>query len=137
MKQTSVSNIIRAAQADVLARRLDGGYLRIYAGAQPKDVDTPLDGQAPLAELRFADVSAPPAVAGRLVFNPLRPDSDAAGDDRARAGWFRAFASDGAVAVLDGSVGKKGSGSNLELADTRIAPGAQVFVTEFIHAVTN
>lgn len=132
-KDTQLSDEVVNAQADVLARLLDNGYLRLYTGAKPATANTALSGNTLLAELHFAATSAPAALAGVLTFNALTADSSA--DATGTATFFRAFKANGTSAVLDGTIGTTGSTSNLELNSVAITVGAAVSVTGFTHTV--
>lgn len=131
--QTRLSNVTVNSQADSLARRLDNGFMRIYSGAQPGNADIEVTSQVLLAELRFANPSAPAASSGVLTFTQLT--FDAAADATGTASWFRCVSADGSTVVMDGSVGTAGSSSNLELATNQIVQNAQVNVTSFTHTV--
>lgn len=122
------------AQADALARLLDGGYLRMYDGSQPADADTALTTQAQLAELRFSNPCAPAAVGGVLTFDSVLSDIDA--DATGAATWYRCYQSDGVTPVLDGSVGSASAmDSDLLINSVAIQIHAQVDVTSFTHIV--
>lgn len=132
MKNTQMALATINAQADLLARALDNGYMRIYAGAQPATADTAVTSQTLLAELRFAATSAPAAVNGVLTFAALVAAVAAASGT---AAWFRCLAADGSTPVLDGSVGLAGDDPNLVLNSVTIAAGGSVAVTSYTHAL--
>jgi hypothetical protein len=126
-----LTNAAVNAEADAFARLLDNGFLRIYSGTQPATADTALSGNTLLAELRFANPSAPAAVAGVLTFSAIT--SDTAADATGTATFFRAFKADGTTAVYDGSVGT--SSADLVIDSTAIQVGADVDVTSLTHTV--
>lgn len=134
-KNTQIADDAANAQADVLARKLDNGYLRIYDSTQAATADTAVGAQVLLAELRFNATSAPAASGGVLTMNSITADSSA--NASGTASWFRCLKSDGTTVVMDGNVGVTGSTSNLELATTTITAGVQVSVTSFTHDVKN
>ena len=134
-RNTQLTQAVVSAQADVLARVLDSGFLQIYTGAQPATADASISSQVLLAALRFNTTSAPAAVNGVLTFNALTADSSA--DATGTAAWFRAFAADGTTPVLDGTVGATGSGSNLELSTASIVSSARISVSSFTHTVAS
>jgi len=102
----SRSNAAVNAEADNVCALLNNGYLRIYSGTQPANADTALSGNTLLAELRFSATAFAAAVAGQAVANAIATvTATAAGT----ATFFRTFKSDGATAVMDGSVGTSGS----------------------------
>lgn len=118
----SLSNASASAAADAVARHLDNGYLRIYSGTKPTNADTALAGNTLLAELRFANPSAPGAVSGVVTFSTLTPDS--AADATATATFFRTFRTDGTTVVYDGTVGT--SSADLLINSTAISAGTEV-----------
>lgn len=130
---TQMADVVVNAQADALARLLDGGKLRIYSGTQPATADTALSGNTLLAELTFNATSAPAASSGVLTFNAITADTSA--DNSGTASFFRAFKSDGTTAVMDGSVGT--SSANLIMATTTISAGQTVSCSSFSHDVRN
>lgn len=130
---TQMADVAVNAQADALARLLDGGKLRIYSGTKPATADTALSGNTLLAELVFNATSAPSAVSGVLTFNTITSDSSA--DNSGTASFFRAFKSDGTTAVMDGTVGT--SSANMILPTTTITAGQTVSCSSFSHDVRN
>lgn len=131
-KDTQLSNVAVNAEADALARLLDNGYRRLYSGTKPATADTALSGNTLLAELRFANPSAPAASNGVLTYT-LTPDTSANNDGDVT--FYRDFKADGTTVVVDGTAGVTGSGSNLELNTTTIVTGQQVAVTSATHTV--
>lgn len=105
------SNDTVNGEADLVADRLDNGYLRIYDGAKPADADTAISTQTLLAELRFANPSAPAAVAGVVTFGPLTADASA--NATGTATWARLLKSDGTTVVMDVTVGTAGADINI------------------------
>lgn len=130
-RNTKISNAVVNAQADALARLLDNGYLRIYSGIQPVTANTALSGNTLLAELRFADPSAPAAVAGVLTFSSITPDASA--NASGTASFYRCFQSDGTSVVMDGNIGI--AGENLDLNSTDIVLGDTVSIGSFVHTL--
>jgi hypothetical protein len=124
-----LSDTAANAAADAVARLLDNGYLRIYAGTQAADANTAVVAQLLLAELRFNATSAPAASMGLLTFNAITSDSSA--NNSGTATWFRALKSDGTTVVFDGSVGT--SGANLNLNSAAISGGAAVAITNLTY----
>lgn len=132
MKNTQIATPTANDQADLLARQLDDGYLRIYSGTQPANADTALSGNTLLVTLRYANPSAPAAVNGALTFtNPASVYAPTAGT----ATFFRAFKADGTTVVLDGTVGLAGDTPNLILSDTSIEAGQLIVVGSLSHTV--
>ena len=121
----SVKATTRSAQADLLARNLDGGYVKIYAGTPPADVDTALSGNTLLGTLGINATSAPAASSGTLTFNAITDDTSA--DATGIATFYRTYRTDGTTAETQGSVGT--SGTSMVLADTSIITGGTISIT--------
>lgn len=133
-KTTQMADAIVNEQADLLARRLDDGYLRIYTGTQPASADTAITTQTLLVTLRFDNPSAPAAVGGLLSFADLLVGVAVA---TGSAAWARLFESDGTTAVMDGSVGLSGADPNFVISNTSIATGTGVVMTGLTHEARN
>lgn len=119
-------------EASRLAALANGGYLRIYDGAQPASADDTLSGQNLLAELRFGTPAFGSAVAGVITANPITADSDA--DATGTASWFCVWKSDGVTSLWQGSAGV--SGCDLNLNSTAIQQHANVSVSSLVHTVS-
>ena len=129
----NLSNEYAQAQAAAGGAMADGGYLRIYDGAQPATADTAVGSQHLLAELRFAN-PAGSAAAEVFTFNAITPEDSALFNGTAT--WYRAVKSDGTSPIRDGTVGATGSGSDIELDNTAIVVGAEVYVDSMVWRVT-
>ena len=129
-KNTQLTNLVVNAQADALARLLDGGWCDIYDGAQPANGDAAVAGTK-LAHIQFNATSAPAAVAGVLTFNAMAAAVALA--TSAGATWARCFKADGTTAVMDVSAGI--ATSNIILNSAAIQVGAQVAISSFTHTV--
>jgi hypothetical protein len=130
---TQLANATVNGQADNLAARLNGGFLRIYDGTQPTNADTAIGAQVLLAELTFNATAAPASTVGLLTFNAITADASA--NATGTATWFRAVSSNGTTVVMDGSVGT--ATSNLILNSVSIVAGGNVAVSSFTHDVLN
>lgn len=130
---TQLANATVNGQADNLAARLNGGFLRIYDGAQPATADTAIGAQVLLAELTFNATAAPASTVGLLTFNAITADASA--NATGTAAWFRAVQSNGTTVVMDGTVGT--ATSNLILNSTAIVILGTVSVSSFTHDVLN
>lgn len=108
--------------ADAVADQLNSGYVRIYSGTQPANVNTALSGNTLLAELRFAATAFGAASGGIKTANPMVDDS--AADAGGVATFFRTFKSDGSTAVYDGTVGT--SGADMIVPNTTFVAGIEV-----------
>jgi hypothetical protein len=120
----SLSNAARSGAADNTTARLNTGYLRIFSGTRPANPDTALSGNTLLAELRFAATAFGAASNGVAMANAITPASSA--DATGTASFFRALASNGSTAVVDGSVGT--SGADLNMNSVAIQANAEVRV---------
>ena len=123
-----VAVAVRNAELDVLSDQLDGGYLRIYDGAQPATPDTAITSQVLLATLPLNATFSPAAAAGAITANTITSDSDA--DATGTASWFRAYKADGTTAVCDGTVGT--SGTDAIINSTAIQIHARVDCTSLV-----
>jgi hypothetical protein len=130
---SQIADSVCNAQADVLARLLDAGLLRIYSGTQPATADTVLSGNTLLAELVFNATSAPAASGGVLTFNSITADSSA--NATGTATFFRAVKADGTTVILDGSVGT--ATSNMIIAAVEITALQTVSCSSFTHDCKN
>jgi hypothetical protein len=115
------------ASVDAVAALLNGGYLRLYDGAQPADGDAADGGATLLAELQFGNPAFGAAVGGIATANPITADADA--NATGVAAWYRCFMADGVTKVHDGTVGV--AGCNLNLNSVNIQIHALVSVTSF------
>ena len=127
-KRTSIALRAANAQADALARMLDGGMLRIYNGRQPLTADNGVTGTV-LVEVKFASPCAKPATDGTVTFEGFEP---ARAKESGTATWFRCFAP-GGEPVLDGSVGEANANLVFDSADLR--RNAQIILSTLTHTV--
>jgi hypothetical protein len=119
------SNAAANAACDAMAALCNGGYLRIYDGAQPANADTPVGSQTLLAELTFTNPAFAAAVAGVATANAIA--SDLVANATGLASWFRVFKADGVSAVYDGSVGV--ADADLVVNSANFQQGARIDVT--------
>lgn len=123
------------AAVDAVGALANGGFLRIYDGAQPTDANTALGAQTLLAELAlnataFASSAASGTAPSRVVTGSANSiTGDTSANATGTAAWFRVLKSNGTSIVFDGQVGT--SGSDLNLATTAIVAGVEVDVTSF------
>jgi hypothetical protein len=129
----NLSNEYAQAQAAAGGALANGGFLRIYDGAQPATADTGVATQRLLAELRFG-IPAGVAIDEVFTFKAITKESSA--PESGTATWYRAFKADGVSPLRDGSVGITGSGSDIELNEANIVVGAEVEITNLIWRVT-
>jgi len=128
---TKLGNAGVNGQADGLGALLDGGYLRIYDGAQPAAADDAVTTQVLLAELRFGTPAFGAAVAGVITATAITKESSAPASGT--AAWARLLQSDGVTAVMDEEVGTVGC--NVNLNSVAISAGAEVGLSAFAHTV--
>lgn len=120
-------------QADAWAAAMTGGYLRLYTGVKPKNADVDVTNQQLCAELSFSRPAFKSAVDGELVAVGALEDPSA--HRSGKVTWYRLVKADGTTKMGDGTAGKQGSGSDLELGDDYVVGGAPVKITSFKHTV--
>ena len=105
---------------------LNNGFVEIYDGVQPATPDIAVSTQVKLAKLPLGATAFSAASAGTKTANAITAASALA---TSTATWFRAFCSDDATAVIDGSAGT--SGTDMILNSAAIAAGATVSATSW------
>lgn len=105
---------------------LDGGFLRIYDGAQPTDADEAIGAQVLLAELTLNATAFAAASGGSKAANAITSDSSANATGTATWG---ALVTSGGTRLFDFSVGT--SGANLNLNTVSIVASATVSCSAF------
>ena len=130
---TRISNAAAKAELDALTALLNpgGGYIEIRTGSQPATVGTAasgtLLGTLPLSATAFgAATTASPSVATANAIT-----SDTVADASGTAGWFRAYATTGPAAVIDGNITGTGGEGDMELDDTTIIAGGTIAVSSW------
>ncbi len=124
-----------AAEAEAIARLLDGGWCDILDGPRPPGPNARMTSQRVLASLRFSTpASTTPIEEETVLFDPLVPDLDARGTHGERASWFRTYRADHQTPVFDGSVGET-AGADLILTSTWIPRHARVEIADFLYHV--
>jgi hypothetical protein len=101
MVEVSVS--ARNIEVMSTTRLLNGGYLRVYGAPRPAAPEVAVTTQTLYAECRFGSPAFGNPTDGVAAANAIAPDPDVSATGIPT--WFRAFASDGATAVLDGDMG--------------------------------
>lgn len=125
----TISTSGASAAVDALTALLNGGSLRLYTGTRPDTPETPLGANTLLAELHFGTPAFDDAVDGVASATPIADDPAAAATGI--CAFFRAVASDGSTALLDGSVSAAGGGGDLLLNTVNIVQDSAVSVTAF------
>ena len=123
MRDTQLSDASANAAANVVTALVDGGYLRIYSGAQPASANDPAIGTL-LVELPFSSPAYQSAVGGIAASNTI---SAAVALATGTAGWYRVVKANVTTVVFDGSVGT--SDSNLNLNSVAIQVGITVSIS--------
>ena len=123
MRDTQLSDTAANPAANVVTALVDGGYLRIYSGAQPASANDPATGTL-LVELDFSTPAFGAAVGGVAVANVI---GAAVALATGTAGWYRVVKADGTTVVWDGSVGT--SNANLVLNSVAFQSGIAVSIT--------
>jgi hypothetical protein len=111
---------------DAALNVLNSGFLQIYTGTQPATPDTALSGNTLLATVTLSATAFTAAASGTKTANAIGSASAVA---TGTATFFRAFKSDDATAVIDGSAGT--SGTDLVLNTTSIVSGGTVSVSSW------
>lgn len=112
---------------DLIDAGAGAGTIRFYDNPQPADADDAITTQTLLAELAFADPSAPNASAGTLTFNAITDDASA--NATGTASWARIVDSNGNN-IFDCNVGT--SSATIILNTTSIVAGGPVEITSFV-----
>jgi hypothetical protein len=120
----SIALAQRNATLDAAIDLLNGGYLRIYSGSVPANVDAALGGATLLAELRFGSPAFGAAASGTKTANAI---ASAAGLASGTHSFWRGVKSDGTTAIAQGTSGT--AGTDLILDKTSISTTVAVNVT--------
>jgi hypothetical protein len=117
------------AQAELVARALDGGYCEFYAGEQPADADEAPNPDALLGRCKFAEVSFSEPVDGVIVANKSeRAQAIRTGDPS----WIRCVSRSGEF-VFDGTYSTKNA--NAVGAVKTVIEGQFIDITGMTYAV--
>lgn len=139
-KQPSISNLAAKNAVDEITALLDEsggdeGRVRIYDGAQPADVDTPITSQVLLADLQLSNPAFGAAVdnnpGGFALGNAISDDTSA--NASGTATWFRCVTKSG-IAVIDGSVGLTSS-FDMIVDNVTISAGQTVQIISFKYSM--
>lgn len=121
----------RNAAVDAITALVNGGYIRIYTGAQPATPATAPTGTL-LAELPLSNPAFAGAVNGTAALD-VTPIPTDAGIADGTAGWARFLTSaeqaGSGLGVIDGNVTATGGGGQVTLATTSVVTGVAVNVT--------
>jgi len=134
MRDLKVSILGINAEADALARLLDGGFIWIMGDEKAETADAPVL-TAPLATLRFGSPAFAPAAGGVIKSNPIEADRNTAGTGKPK--WLRAVTAD-LRAVFDGTVGANGCNLNIQTNNGKVPtifPGGEFAVDEITYRV--
>jgi len=120
-------NTVGNTALDAFCANFNSGTLRIYSGTVPATADTALGAQVLLGTLAFAASAFGAAAAKSAAAAAITQDS--AADATGTAAFYRAFKTDGATVIEQGSVGT--SGADLNLNTVSIVAGGPIQVTAF------
>ncbi|HEY2455600.1 MAG TPA: hypothetical protein VGI71_23895 [Scandinavium sp.] len=136
------SDEVAKAAVDAAAAKCNGGFLKIYSGAQPTDANTAIGAQVLLATLGLNGTAFAASVASgtagskivTAVANAISDDTSA--DATGTAAWFRVVKADGTSICFDGTIAATGGTADLLLASTSIVAAEDVSVTSFSITMT-
>ena len=111
-----------------MLNQLDGGFVEIYAGAQPATPDAPIGASVLLAKVALASPAFAAASGGTKLAHGI-PNVTASANGIAQ--WFRAYKADGVTSVLDGSAGTAMQTPDMILNDASLTQGGSVAVTSW------
>ena len=117
------------AQADALARLLDGGLLRIYSGVQPSSPEAGTGAAALIYEFRLPTPCAAASVIGAISFNPAPIERALVGGTM---GWFRLLGSD-EIPMLDGAIGIEDG--ELQVPMLTVAQNVRLSVDQLLYVI--
>lgn len=124
-----ISAAFANAAMDAAGALLNSGYLRIYNGTKPAGPGTAITTQTLLAELTFGATAFGASSGGVITANAITQDASA--NANGTATWYRALATDGTTAHIDGTVGT--TASDLNLSTTTVVAGVPVAVTSLTY----
>lgn len=130
-KNTQLTMLAVDTEADAFAKLMDGGFIDIYGGDQPKNADMPVNGQTMSVSLSLSNPAFLPADAGVITANPIGSGIIGASVDKAQ--WARVYRADHQTAVMDVSVGTRDA--NIILPTTQLVAGILVTCSSFKHVV--
>lgn len=139
-RSAHLSAAARSAAAQPVLALLDGGYLSLFSGRRPHDVDETLDGQRLLVELRFDSPAFGSPDGGVALARPLLAGRAV---ETGRASFFRCYSADHASAVIGGWIARDGDPDDADdddeqarlfLNETNIRAGAAVLIRSFAYA---
>ena len=128
---THLSDLAVNVQADAFASLMDGGFIDIFDGKQPKDAATPLSGQKLGVTFGFGSPAFARAAAGLIVANPITPG--VARSSLNPATWARIYRADHKTAVMDVTVGTKNA--VIVLPTVTLPEGVTVTCSFFSHVI--
>jgi hypothetical protein len=118
---THMSQAAWNAALNAALNPLNSGFIEIYTGAQPATPDVAVTTQTLLVTLNLGATAFAASSGGTKTANAITSETAVASGT---ATWFRAYQSDNATAVIDGSAGV--SGTDMILATASIVSGAVV-----------
>lgn len=128
---------LRTYQADALGSNCNSGYIKIYTGSVPTDVDDAATGTLLGTLTLNADAfgaASDNGTSATVTANAITDDSSA--DNSGTAGYFVVLLSNGTTKLFDGTVTATGGGGDMELVTTSITAGQPISITSFTYSVT-
>lgn len=130
-KITNISMMSANVEANAFASLMDGGFIDIYSGNQPKSADETLSGKEPGVSLKFGVPAFMPARVGTITANPI--SSGTVTTTLNPATWARIYRSDHKTVVMDVSLGLKDA--TIVLPSVNLPEGITVTCSSFTHTV--
>lgn len=123
-----ISNALATAKAQAAKDLLDGGFIRIYSGAAPANVDDAETGTL-LAEFPMESPAFGSIVNGVMSLAAIDPATGLDDDD---AGYFRAYSGGSpSAAVCQGTVGE--TGAEMIVNDVTITTGQPLAILSWVY----
>ena len=132
VKVTNISTLSANVEADAFAHLMDGGFIDIYDGVQPKSADEPIAKNQVGVSLKLGLPAFLPAFGGTITANPIAPGVTTA--SLYPATWARIYRADHKTVVMDVSVGVKDA--VIVLPSVNLPEGITVTCSSFAHKVT-
>lgn len=129
--KSNLSDLAVNIQADAFATLMDGGFIDILDGKQPKDAATALTNQKVGVTFGFGSPAFGRAAAGIIVANPITQGVSRVSLNPAT--WARIYRADHKTAVMDVTVGTKDA--VIVLPTVNLPEGVTVTCSFFSHLI--
>lgn len=125
-----ISDRAASAAADAMAGLLNGGWLDIYEGKQPKACTDAVPSESRLlASVQLGFPAFRSASNGEAEANPMSADLDVAQTGRPQ--WFRLTMSDHKTAVQDGNVAAAKGEASMQIRSLLLSQHSEFLVEGF------